>query len=77
MVEEYLKEEIRAEDILLGSLGIGEDAKIVSIEESKDGGYAGIARWPDGETFSFESDEPMDELQQWALLVVKKALKAK
>ena len=70
MVEEFLKEENRAQDILLGSLGIGEEAVIVSIE-ANDEGYRGLAKWPDGETFQFSSDEPPDELQQWALEVLK------
>ena len=76
MVEEFLKEENRAEDILLGSLGIGEDAKILSIEESDGECYRGTARWPDGEVFTFESDEPMDDLQRWALSVIRKLLKS-
>ncbi len=70
MVEEFLKEENRAQDILLGSLGIGEEAVIVSLETSADG-YKGVARWADGETFPFASDEPPDELQQWAITVLK------
>jgi hypothetical protein len=70
MVEEFLKEENRAQDILLGSLGIGEEAVIVSVEASAEG-YHGVARWPDGETFPFASEEPPDELEQWALAILK------
>ena len=69
MVEEFLKAENRAQDILLGSLGIGEEAVIVSLEAGP-AGYKGIAKWPDGETFPFSSDEPPDELQQWAIAVL-------
>ncbi len=61
-----LSPEVRAEDILLGSLGFGEEARIVSIETTADG-YRGIGRWPDGEEFEFESDDELDELQRWAL----------
>jgi hypothetical protein len=70
LVEEFLKQENRAQDILLGSLGIGEDAVIVSLELTRDG-YRGVAKWPDGETFSFESEDPLDELQSWALEVLR------
>lgn len=66
MVEDFLKEENRAEDILLGSLGFGEDASIVSLEVTAHG-YRGVGRWADGETFEFESDDELDQLQRWAL----------
>lgn len=69
MKDDFLSEKIRAEDILLGSLGIGEEAKIISIEKTKDG-YKGIARWPDGEEVNFESDDEIDELQRWALKIL-------
>lgn len=57
---------MRAEDILLGSLGYGEDAKVISIERT-DTGYKGTGVWQDGEEFLFESDDELDELQIWAL----------
>lgn len=66
MKEDFLTEKSRAEDILLGSLGFGEEANIVSIEITTSG-YKGVARWKDGEEFPFESNEEMDELQRWAL----------
>lgn len=69
MVEDFLSERIRAEDIILGSLGYGEDAKIISIEKTKDG-FRGTASWPDGENFSIENDDELDNLQQWALTVL-------
>jgi hypothetical protein len=62
---------MRAEDILLGSLGFGEDARVVSIERTSDG-YQGVGKWADGEEFTFESDDELDELQQWALTVLVK-----
>lgn len=64
-----LSPRVRAEDIILGSLGYGEEATIVSIERSP-GGFKGIARWADGEEFSFENDEELDELHEWALTVL-------
>jgi hypothetical protein len=64
-----LSPQARAEDILLGSLGFGEEAKIVTIEKTPDG-YRGIGVWPDGEQFQFENDDELDELQVWALKVL-------
>jgi hypothetical protein len=60
---------MRAEDILLGSLGYGEDAKVVTIERT-DTGYKGVGIWQDGEEFLFESDDELDELQIWALEIL-------
>jgi hypothetical protein len=59
----------RAEDILLGSLGFGEEARLLSIEHCKDG-YRGTGVWSDGETFEFESDDELSELETWALEVL-------
>ena len=61
-----LSPQVRAEDILLGSLGFGEDARMVSIERT-DNGYRGTGLWGDGSKFSFESDDELDGLQLWAL----------
>ena len=69
-----LSPEVRAEDILLGSLGFGEEARIVSVERTADG-YRGVGKWPDGEQFEFESDDELDELQRWALEFVLAARK--
>jgi hypothetical protein len=60
---------VRAEDIILGSLGFGEEARVVSIERTSDG-YKGIGRWADGEEFPFESEDEMDELTEWALQIL-------
>ena len=57
---------VRAEDVILGSLGFGEEARVVAIERTSDG-YKGVGRWADGEEFPFESDDEMDELTEWAL----------
>ena len=64
-----LSPRVRAEDIILGSLGFGEDARILSVERTSEG-YKGIGVWSDGLEFSFESDDELDELQAWALDVL-------
>jgi hypothetical protein len=66
-----LTPEMRAEDILLGSLGYGEDAKIVTLERTPTG-YKGTGKWPDGEEFSFESEDELGELEEWALTLLLK-----
>ena len=58
-----LSPNVRAEDIILGSLGFGEEARVLSIERTPEG-YKGIGRWADGEEFPFESDDELDELQE-------------
>ncbi len=63
-----LSPQVRAEDIILGSLGFGEEARVVSIERIPEG-YKGIGRWADGEEFTFESEDEMDELTEWALRI--------
>ena len=74
MKEDFLSERSRAEDILLGSLGFGEDAQLVSLERTAEG-YRGTGRWQGGDTFEFESEDEMDELQNWALDVWLKSVK--
>lgn len=69
MPEDCLDACTRAEDILLGSLGIAEDARIVRVERT-DCGYRGRAAWADGDEFDFESDEEPGELELWALEVL-------
>jgi len=70
--QDDLSPRIRAEDILLGALGFGEHARIVTIHGTNNGypGYAGVGTWPDGTTFTFESEEPLTALEQWALAVL-------
>ena len=64
-----LSPQVRAEDIILGSLGFGEDARILAIERTESG-YRGTGVWSDGSEFSFENDEDLDDLQEWALEVI-------
>jgi len=74
MTDDFLDENTRAEDILLGSLGIDGDAVVLSVEETVCG-YRGLARWPDGEEIEFESDSEPDELECWALGILGKRRK--
>jgi hypothetical protein len=67
--DDDLSPQARAEDILLGSLGFGEEAKIVTVEKTEQG-YRGVGVWPDGEEFQFENDDELDDLQVWALRVL-------
>ena len=69
MSEDCLDAHTRAEDILLGSLGIAEDARVLSVERTSTG-YRGRAAWADGEEFDFESEEELGELEMWALEVL-------
>jgi len=70
-----LSPNVRAEDIILGSLGFGEEARVLSIERTPEG-YKGIGRWADGEEFPFESDDELDELQEWALSILLESKRA-
>lgn len=67
MAESFLSEDNRAEDILLGALGFGEDASIISVELTSDGFYRGVGKFGDGEIFEFTSDIEADELERWAI----------
>lgn len=71
MNDECLSEKVRAEDIILGSLGYDEDASIVTIELTGKG-FKGQGKFKDGEEFTFESDDELDELSQWALDILIK-----
>jgi hypothetical protein len=72
MAESFLNEVNRAEDILLGALGFGEDARIVSVELAPDGFYRGVGQFGDGETFEFSSDIEADELERWAIDILSR-----
>lgn len=69
MKEDLLDEKQRAEDILLGSLGYGFEARVISLSASTTG-YKGTGSWPDGEVFEFESEGELDSFQYWALGVM-------
>ena len=76
LVEDAFSEFQRAEDILLGTLGFAEEARIISVARTESG-YAGVGQYSDGEQFEFSSDEGLDELETWALDQVARALKAR
>lgn len=67
--DDILKERTRAEDILLGALGYGEDAHIVSIKRTESG-FCGEGCFSDGERFGFSSEEELTDLEKWALGVL-------
>ena len=67
--ERYLDQRTRAEDIILGALGFGEDASIISIKKDATG-FVGVGRWPDGEVFEFQSEDEATEIELWALGVL-------
>lgn len=67
--DDFLSERVRAEDIILGSLGFGGEAEIISIHVIESG-FQGRGRWPDGEEFDFSSTEKPSELERWALRVL-------
>ncbi|MCB9030216.1 MAG: hypothetical protein H6619_04130 [Deltaproteobacteria bacterium] len=69
MKDDFLDERIRAQDILLGALGFGEEASILSLEPTEDG-YRGIGAWEDGEQFEFESEESLTDLERWAISIL-------
>jgi hypothetical protein len=60
----------RAQDILLGALGFGGDARIIELQRDSPKKYSGKAVWEDGEEFNFESDEELQDLELWALTVL-------
>lgn len=69
VADDFLNEKTRAEDIILGSLGFGEEASLLTITRTSDG-FKGTGRWADGDLFTFENDDPLDTLQEWALSIL-------
>ena len=69
--ENCLDQKIRAEDILLGNLGFDTDAKIIEVRLAGPG-YAGRAKFSDGEVIDFESTEELSDLERWALEILKR-----
>ena len=67
--KDFLDEKTRAEDIILGSLGYGEEAKIVSIKKNKSG-FSGVGKFLDGEEFSFSSEGELEEIELWAVEIL-------
>lgn len=76
MKDDCLSERVRAEDIILGTLGFDNDARIIKIKRSGDK-FEGMASWPDGEQFKFESEDELSELEIWALTILEQELNEK
>ena len=62
------EEELRALDILLGSNGFGEDAKLLSVKKT-DKGYYIRGHFSDGEEFECEGE--LSPLEEWAIRILK------
>lgn len=63
---------IRAEDIILGSQGFGESARIIEIVKTPCG-YKGKLQWQDGDQAEFESvSDQISDLEKWALDILVK-----
>jgi hypothetical protein len=73
MDDDLNDERIRAEDILLGSLGYGEGARVLSVCRTF-AGYSGRGAWNDGEEFEFQSEGDLEHLEEWALGILTKVL---
>lgn len=73
MDDDLNDERTRAEDVLLGSLGYGEGARVVSVHRTSEG-YRGKGAWEDGEEFEFESEGALEYLEEWALGILLRAL---
>lgn len=67
--DDWLNERTRAEDIILGSLGLGDEARISTITETQEG-FKGVALFDDGEEFPFESEDELSDLERWALRIL-------
>jgi len=73
-VEKFLDDEaIRAEDVLLGTLGFDLGSRITSLKLTESG-YQGHACWQEGDEFSFESQGPLSDLELWAVQVLSARL---
>ncbi len=62
------EEEERATDILLGSNGFGDDAKLLSVTKTETG-YSIQGVFSDGEKFECEGE--LSPLEEWAISVLK------
>lgn len=67
--DDWLNERTRAEDIILGSLGLGDEARISTITKTEEG-FEGVALFDDGEEFPFESEDELSDLERWALRIL-------
>jgi hypothetical protein len=72
-MEDFLKPETRANDIILGSLGFASEGRVIVIERYAEG-YRGKARFDDGEELEFDSPGPLDQLEEWAIGVLQQRM---
>jgi hypothetical protein len=68
-MEDWEDELVRAQDILLGTHGFGEEARLLELKVS-DRGYSGRGMFQNGDHFEFSSDEELDELECWAVEIL-------
>jgi len=68
--ETFLSPEIRAEDIILGAAGIGEEGKLLTLEEGEKG-YTGEVQFHDGEILRFVSEDELSDLEIWAISILR------
>lgn len=73
MKDSCLSELQRAEDIILGGLGLDSSFKIKEISATKDG-FKGLAFCAD-DLIEFKNEFPLDSLDSWALSILIKGLK--
>jgi hypothetical protein len=73
MKEQGLDPLTRATDILLGGLGIGVDATITELQADKSQ-FSGKATLADGEVLEFRSEDPLSELDLWAIKTLLQSL---
>jgi len=67
--DSWLSERQRAEDIILGGLGFGEDVTILEIKNSTFG-FKGKAMYRDGSRIDIRNDDQLSELEIWALTIL-------
>lgn len=73
--DDFLNERSRAEDIILGGLGFGEEVTIIEIQKTSQG-FQGVARDKESDEYPFESEDEVTDLEQWALSVLLKTSSA-
>ena len=67
---EEFSELSRAEDILLGSMGYGEGAKLANVTIAGDQ-ITLHGEFSDGEAFSADIDQELSDLEHWALNILE------